>query len=205
MSQSGSISQRLEELRRGDAGALGRICDRYYEQLAVVARRKLTGFARRVADEFAIANEVLQEFHERMLDGDFDNVTNRTDLFPLLIRLTHDKVIDEIRRLGAQKRGGGRTRGNSIFVQNGEQLAGDFDRVRGVFESPSTRQIVIDQLQSLLQRLPDETMRAVFLLRAEGYTNDEIARELKISVATVERKRRRIKDLLDDLDEVSNA
>lgn len=200
MSQSGSISRRLQEMRRGDAGALERICDMYYEQLAGAARRKLSGFARRVADEFAIANEVLQEFQQRMQAGDFGNVANRADLFPLLIRLTHDKVIDEIRRLSAQKRGGGRTRGNSIFMPKRDQRAGDFDRIRGVIESPSTRQIVIDQLQRLVERLPDETMRAVFMLRAEGYTNDEIARELRVSVATVERKRRRIKDLLHDLD-----
>lgn len=191
-------------MRDGDSRAFGRICDRYYKQLAVVASRKLGG-ARRVVDEFAVANEVLQEFYQRALGGDFENVTCRDDLLPLLVRLTHDKVVDEIRKLCAQKRGGGHIRGDSIFDGGNRALNGDFDQFRGSLETPSTRQIVADQIRIVLEHLPDEIMRAVFLLRAEGYTNEEIAKELQISLATVERKRRRIKDILHVLDPGNHA
>ena len=199
MSSSTSVSSRIRAVRKGDKDAVERICDRYYDQLAEVARRRIDGPMRRVADEFAIANDALHEFFQRAAQGDFENVTGRHDLLPLLIRLTHDRIIDEVRRLHAQKRGGGRTRGHSIFRQAGDPGGDPFDRFCGAVDSPSTRQIVSDEIRSVLERLPDQTMKSVLLLRAEGYTNEEIATALDVSLATVERKRRRIRDILEDL------
>ena len=196
MSDPGSISLKLSELRRGDQVALERICDRYYDRLAAIAHRKLMGKPLRVVDEFAVANEALQEFYSRACRGEFDNVTTRGDLLPVLIRLTHDRVVDQVRRELAQKRGSGKTRGHSVFARRGKEPDGDFDAIRGALDSPSTRQIVADELRSVLAKLPDEAMRTIVLLRADGYTDQEIARELDISLATVERKRRRVKLLL---------
>lgn len=198
MSQSSS-ARWIEELKLGDEHALKRLCDRYYDRLSQIARRKLTGVPRRVADEFAIANEVLLAFHRRAIEGDFDDV-REGDLLPLLVRLTHDRVVDEVRRLCAAKRGGGKTRGDSVFAPLGGGADAAVNRFREKVESPSTREIVADQVRAILARLPDESMRAVFLLRAEGYSNAEIASELNVSIATVERKRRRIKDALSDLE-----
>lgn len=197
MSAASSVSRHLVDARKGSTDAIQRICDRYYERLAAIARQKLGTFPKRVADEYAIANEVLHEFYQRSQRGDFSGVSSRGDLMSLLVRLTHDKVVDEVRRLSAQKRGNARTRGHSIFTGNDR---GEFDNFRGAYETPSTRQILVQQMQEILDRLPDETMRAVLTLRADGCTNDEIAQELNVSVATVERKRRRIREILSDLD-----
>ena len=72
--------------------------------------------------------------------------------------------------------------------------------IRDSYDTPSTRQIVIEEVAKIMDRLPDQTLRTIFVLRAEGYKNEEIAQELNVSVATVERKRRRIRDLLSELD-----
>lgn len=197
MSTVRSISHHLSEAKQGSQNAIERICNRYYEQLAAIARQKLGTFPKRVVDEYAIANEVLSEFYSRSQRGDFEAVSTRGDLMSLLVRLTHDKVVDEIRRLSAQKRGGARTRGHSIFLPDGQT---NFDRFQSALDTPSTRQILVQQMRDILGRLPDETMRTILTLRADGYTNAEIAQELNVSLATVERKRRRIREILSDLD-----
>ncbi len=202
MSDPGSISQCIADVKsEGSSAAIERICNRYYEQLASIAGRKLQG-AGRVADRHAIANEAIFDFFSRTQKGDFSDVNNRSDLLPLLIRLTKDRVTDEIRRLTAQKRGGGKTRGNSIFMSTTRTDKGHgFETFADTLDSPSTRQIVREEASRILDRLPDQTMRTIVILRSEGYKNEEIAKELNISLATVERKRRRIKELFRDLDE----
>ena len=200
MSQSSTTSRYLDGLRQGDNQAFQRICDRYYDQLSQIAERKLGGRTRRVVDEFAIANEVLHEFLRRTERGDFAEVTNHDELLPLLIRLTHDRVVDEIRRFCAQKRGGGQTRGDSVMESPSKigEMNGHH-HFRGLVETPSTRQILADELDAIMKRLPDEKMQAILMLRSEGYTEEEMAEELDVSVATIQRKRRRIKDLLRNL------
>lgn len=195
----GSISQHIADVHRGGcATALERICDRYYEQLAALAGRRLQNAAGRVVDRHAVANEALYEFFDRAQRGDFENINSRGDLLPLLIRLTRDRVTDEIRRLTAKKRGGGQTRGNSIF--QADDFGAGFDTFPNDYETASTRHIVMEEVTRVLNKLPDEMMRTILILRNEGYKNEEIARELDVSLATVERKRRRMRDILGELE-----
>ena len=47
---------------------------------------------------------------------------------------------------------------------------------------------VADEVRRLFGSLGDESLRMVALLRMEGYTNDQIAAALEISLRSVERK-----------------
>jgi DNA-directed RNA polymerase specialized sigma24 family protein len=47
--------------------------------------------------------------------------------------------------------------------------------------------------------LPDPACREILLLRFEGFTNEQIAEQLGVSLATVERKRRLTRTLLEDM------
>jgi DNA-directed RNA polymerase specialized sigma24 family protein len=47
---------------------------------------------------------------------------------------------------------------------------------------------MVDECQRLMDELRDDSLRRVALLRMEGYTNEEIARELRCSRRTVARK-----------------
>ena len=55
--------------------------------------------------------------------------------------------------------------------------------------------MVADETQSLLDSLPDSTAKRIVLLRLEGYTQEEIAAELKCNVRTVERRLKQIREL----------
>ncbi len=47
---------------------------------------------------------------------------------------------------------------------------------------------VSDQLRRRLEQLDDQTMRQIVLRKLEGYTNREIAKQLAVSLRSVERR-----------------
>ena len=53
---------------------------------------------------------------------------------------------------------------------------------------PELVAMVADECHVLLERLRDETLRQIALLRMEGYSNDQIASRIGCGVRTVERK-----------------
>ncbi len=199
MTEDKSIAEYFALLQADADTALTLLCDYYYEKLAVIARRRFGEFPRRVTDEYAVANGVLQAFHQRSQRGEFAELRDQAELLFVLSRMTRDQVVDEIRRHSAQKRGAGRTRGHSIFQPDtSPNRNGDFDRFQAHTETPSSREMLEEQCQQLLERLPDAELRTILVLRFEGLTNEEIAEHLQVSLATVERKRRRIRELLAD-------
>jgi DNA-directed RNA polymerase specialized sigma24 family protein len=54
--------------------------------------------------------------------------------------------------------------------------------------------MMAEQCRRLLDGLPDEQLRALALAKLEGHTNEEIARQLSVSLRTVERRLRLIRD-----------
>ena len=52
-----------------------------------------------------------------------------------------------------------------------------------------------EQQQEMFRILPDETQRSVARLRFEGYANEEIAEKLDISLRSVERKLKVIREI----------
>ena len=197
MTDAEHIARYFAKLDAKEVDAIESLCLVYYEKLALIARRRFGSFPLRVTDEYSVANDVLQSFHSRALSGEFSDIRKPEKLLLLLARLTRDRVVDEIRRHTAQKRGSGNTRGNSIFVPvAGQPMVGDFDRFQAEQETPSTKQIWAEEMHQLLGKLEDPVLCTILVLRYEGFTNEEIAEQLKVSVATVERKRRRIRERL---------
>ena len=198
MTDSEQIELYFADLASNRANAINVLNQLFYEKIASIARHKLGQFPRRVIDEYAIANAVLQAFHLRAQKGEYSEVREPSQILLLLSRMAKDRVVDEIRTHSALKRGGGRTRGNSIFSSGRHsQTHGDFDRFQSDQETPSKKEVFAEQMQQLLAKLSDPTCKSVLILRYEGLTNEEIAEHLQVSIATVERKRRRIRQVLE--------
>lgn len=198
LSDSDFIASYFRKLEADEHDAAEFLCQVFYEKLAAIARRQFGAFPLRVIDEYAIANEVLQSFHMRAKQGEFASVRDDSELLMTLSQLTRDRVIDAIRRQTAQKRGGGRTRGNSVFSPTDSRRNGGFDQFPANKESPSSREIATEQLRQLLEKLTASDLRTILVLRYAGFTNEEIADQMKLSIATIERKRRRIREQLSD-------
>jgi len=116
-------------------------------------------------------------------------------LWRLLITLTAHKAVDQARREGRLKRGGGRVRGDSAFRKPDESAFNDaMDCVVGDLPTPEFAAMVAEECGRLLDCLNDD-LRPVALAKMEDHTNQEIAAKLGCSVSTVERSLRLIRKL----------
>ncbi|MDP6448121.1 MAG: ECF-type sigma factor [Pirellulaceae bacterium] len=174
----------IAALKEGSDEAAAQIWQRFFDRLTQVARRKL-GSARRVADEEDVALSVFDTLCRGAEQGRFTQLRDRDDLWRLLVRITAQKSVDQLRRAGRQKRGGGDVRGHSVF--GGRDSAG-FEDVLARDPSPDFLAALDEHHQRLFDALADDTLRQIAQLRMAGDSNEEIADALGVSLRTVERK-----------------
>jgi DNA-directed RNA polymerase specialized sigma24 family protein len=118
---------------------------------------------------------------------------DRDDLWRLLVVITARKAIDQVHHQRRHKRGDGAVQGESAWGDPSE--AAGIEQVVGSEPTPEFAVQVAEQCQRLLERLGDDSLRAVALRKMEGYTNAEIADEFRCGLRTVERKLRVIRSL----------
>lgn len=185
-----SVTQWLEALKRGDQSAAAALWQRYFDRLVRLAQAKLGPAHRRVADEEDVALSVFRCLCDGASRGLFTELTDRDELWRLLATMTLNKVIDQKRRAGGQKRGSGAVRGDSVF----EGLeGGGLDQFLADEPTPETLVILADEHERLLIALGDETLRQIALSKMQGFTNEEIAEQLGVTCRSIERKLQRIR------------
>src|SRR6202047_3446384 len=115
MSASGSITALIARLKDGDHEAVRLLWERYYPRLVALARQKLQGAPRRVADEEDAALTAFNSFCRRAAQGHFPDLKDRDGLWALLVVLTARKATDLLRHDLRQRRGGGLVNGDSAL------------------------------------------------------------------------------------------
>lgn len=188
---SASVSLWFSDLQEGDPRAADKLWDRYFHRLVALARTRLGETPRRVADEEDVAVSVFQSLCQRAEGGQFDQVRDRDDLWRLIATITARKVIDQQRADLAQKRGGGKVRGESIVARAGaldSMTDPGMDMFSGDEPTPAFLTQLAEEYEVLLEQLGDETLRKVACWKMEGLENDEIAEELGRSERSVRRK-----------------
>lgn len=183
-----SVTYWLEDLKDGNEDAAHEIWDRYFQRLVKQAKRRLGNAARRIADEEDVAVSVFQSLCEGVAAGRFERLSNRDDLWSLLVAMTRMKAVDQIRRQTAKRRGGEDLRGESVMANRGDTSVAGFDQFLGDDPDPEFLATMEEQFRVLMNALPDESQKRVAKLRMDGYSNDEIAKTLDISIRSVERK-----------------
>ncbi len=190
-----SVTMWIEGLKQGDDEAASQLWSRYFEQLVRLARQKLGHTSRRVADEEDIALSVFRNLCDGAEAGRFDRLTDRDDLWALLITVTKHKAVDLIRYNTREKRLDGEIRGESVFLNRGDDgEAFGIDHITGAEPTPEFLVTLQSQHERLLSLLRDDSLRNVALWRMEGFSNEDIAQKLDISVRSVERKLRLIRE-----------
>lgn len=188
-----SITLLIQDLRDKDPEAATRLWDRYAKRLAELARKRLGAMPRRMVDEEDVVASVFESLCLGAGEGRFPDLGNRDELWRLLATITHEKAVDQIRHNRALKRGGGEVRGESVFSgttgvgQSSPEEGGLAEAIEDEL-SPELLASMQDELQHLLSLLADETLRKIAVWRLEGFTNEEIAERLGVTVRTVERK-----------------
>jgi DNA-directed RNA polymerase specialized sigma24 family protein len=194
---SGSVHELIEQLKAGNHTAAQPLWDRYYPRLVALARCRLTGAARRVADEEDVALSAFDSFCRGAEQGRFPRLDDEDGLWALLVLITVRKAADHAARQGRLKRGGGQVRGDSAIGSDSESGPGGLDQFPADDPTPELAAQLAEEFEGLLGRLGDAALRSVAVWRLEGYSNAEIAERLGCSVVTVERRLRLIRKILE--------
>jgi RNA polymerase sigma factor (sigma-70 family) len=185
----GSVSGWIGRLKSGEAEAAQRLWDRYARQMIDFARRKMGDMPKSIADEEDVAQNVFGSICRGAAAGRFTNVKNRDDLWWLLLAITRQKVVDQVRHATAQKRGMGRVRSESQLRGAADGDASfALDHLVGEVPTPEFLVMFEEETHRLLSKLRDDKLRRIAISRIEGYTVSEIAAELSVSTRAVERK-----------------
>ena len=181
-----ATSRWLPELKAGDDKALGIVWQRFFEKIIVVARNRLRDVPKRVEDEEDIALSAFRRLHQMAGREKLGAIRHSDELWGLLVAITAGKVADLVRRQTADKRGGGKVRGGSAFAK--KSASGESDGIQDWFTtdlSPEALLVVEEEVDRLLNLLPDPTTRQIAEMFLEGVPKTEIASTLDISRSTV--------------------
>jgi RNA polymerase sigma factor (sigma-70 family) len=191
----GSVSGWIAGLKTGDQEAANRLWTRFSSRLVELARQRLAGIPKGAADEEDIAQNVFHSLCRGAALNRFEDLQDRDDLWWLLLKLTKDKAVDQIRRESALKRGGGRTQHESSLASEGATgIEFTLDMLIGDDPTPDFLFMLDEEQQRLLNLLRDDKLRKIAVSRIEGRTVPEIAGQLAVSTRTVERKLELIRD-----------
>ncbi len=138
-----------------------------------------------MSDDEDIASGTFAEFCDAIRKGQFENVTNRTELWKLLATIAVRKTRDCHKYENAMRRGGGieRYSFDELRDQNGrgKRFAQNFDVPCPVVER--NWDISIADLQ---KSIADEGLSEVLRLKVQGLENREIARQIGCSLRTIQ-------------------
>lgn len=190
MSLSDDVTAWIDGMRCQETQSTRQAWQHYYQRLVELAGRRLPHGVRRDFDEEDVALSAFDSLCRGLADGRYPDLADRDSLWGLLIVITSRKARARLRKHNAQKRGGGRVQGESVF----EARPGDnIGQAVGAEPTPEFAAEVAEEVEHLLGQLPDETTRQLAVLKMEGYTNDEAAGRLGCSRTTVERRLRLIR------------
>jgi DNA-directed RNA polymerase specialized sigma24 family protein len=191
--EGGSVTCWLGDLREGDLAAAQPLWERYFSRLVVVARGRLKKMRRMTAgeDEEDAALSAFNSFCDGAARGRFPQLTDRDELWRLLVVITARKAMAQAGRERRKKRGGGRVVDEAVlFGKSGGEdgsIAG-LEQIAGRGPTPEFAAMMAEECQRLLDALDDNSLRQVALSRMEGYTNDEIAEQLGCARRTIARR-----------------
>ncbi len=85
MTERGSISLWIDQLKAGDVDAAQPLWERFYCRLLGLVRRKLGDVPQRASDEEEVLAERIQQFFQRAQPSLFPKLGDRDDLWRLLV------------------------------------------------------------------------------------------------------------------------
>jgi RNA polymerase sigma-70 factor (ECF subfamily) len=175
--------------RAGDEQAARQLFDNYVDRLVALARRRISQRLASRLDPEDIVQSVFRTFFGRLKKGQF-SFAEQDDLCKLLVRITVHKSLQQVAFHKAAKRDPNHE--TCQGEQSQERLMELLDRE----PSPEDAVAFIDQLQQFLAKLrPQE--RQILEMRLQGFSNDEIAKELSIYDRKIRRVIERIRALAE--------
>jgi RNA polymerase sigma factor (sigma-70 family) len=198
----GSVTHWIDGFKAGQPDAADALWQRYYERVISVARQRLKRPPQQaVEDAEDAALSAIHSLFAGVAQGRFERLSDRVDLWQLLVAITVKKALSQRQRHGRLKRGGHHVIRGQTAVENVDEDHQDNALALALSKEPDPESVAIiqDQFQNLLDSLPDPTLRQIALWRMDGLSNAEIARKLGCVVRTVERKIERIRLIWEEI------
>lgn len=180
-----SVTRWLEQLKRGEHDSAQKLWERYCRALVGLARQKLQGVSRAVADEEDVVVSTFDSFFRGAEENRFPRLADRHDLWQVLVMIADRKAVNLIKHQGRGKRDWRKT-----------QAVGGEDSGPPLYSmdpDPAFAAQVADELRCLFAQLADGELQAIARRKMEGYTNEELAEQFGCSVPTIERRLRLIR------------
>ncbi len=171
--QPGSVSLLFDRVKLGDSDAFRQLCNRYLPNLVQSVERRTP--AAEGLDTDAIANSVMFSLWRAVVDrGHFHDTHDRHGLLGILATIVQQKVR--------------RYRRNATRLKRDSRLtiSSDFDATAETEPGPELLAEIRESIEQWLLLL-EPAQRSIVQLKAAGYTNVEIAGEIKRSLRAVER------------------
>jgi DNA-directed RNA polymerase specialized sigma24 family protein len=167
-----------------------------------LARERLRGCPRRVADEEDVALSAFDSFCRGAEKGHFPRLTDPDGLWRVLMTIVVRKAADHANHQRRKMRGSGDVRGDSALLPGADGNGRGFDQLPGGDPAPDLAAQLAEEFQCLLDRLEkvNPEFRDIAVWRLEGFSNAEIACRLGCAEVTVERKLGIIRKILQDGD-----
>ena len=198
----GSVTRWIDELKAGQPDAAAALWQRDFERLIQVARQRLGPVPRQaVEDAEDAALSAIDGLFAGAAQGRFQRLTDRVDLWQLLVAITVKKALSQRQRHGRLKRGGHHV----IRSENAIDNVDDDDEDNALAQAcskepePESATIIQDQFQRLLNSLSDPALQKIALWRMDGLSNGEIAQKIGCVVRTIERKIERIRLIWEEI------
>lgn len=181
MSDTNNVSHWIDLVKYGDSAAANRIWQHYFDRLVRSVRRRLNGQNRAVSDEEDIVLSVFDSFYAAAEKGRFPDLSDRDDLWRLLLRMSARKVIDKRRHDLRQRRGGG------VEIHSQNQRGGDEIVIEAIGDEPSP-EMVQESVEQFFSHLGVGHLRDLAGAKLEGFSKAELAQRLGCSERTIERR-----------------
>ena len=188
MTLQDSMCELIQKVKDGEKEAVRDIWDRYFPRVVWLAGRRLQGQRRQAADEEDVAISVMESFFRAASADRFPDLNDKEGIWRLLSRMTHRKVIDQVRRNSARPAVG------ESALDGGSGLSHPLASLASSDPTPAVMAMVSDEIERLLEIIPED-YRPIVFLKLEGLTMPEIAKHCGVHVTTVERRLRVIRGL----------
>lgn len=188
-----SITQWIDELRRGDDAAAQQLWGAFFDRLLHLAQARMRKANRAAYDEEDIVVSAFKSFCVGLRKGRYPQLKDREDLWRLLFVITSRKIADQF---VFQARGKRDSRRIADLHPDETLSSSEFQElVHSREPSPEFAAECAEQLHLLLDQLQQEELKQIAILKMEGYRNEEIAKQKGRSLATIERKLKTIRQI----------
>ena len=192
MKNEPSATALISKLRNGDEEAARLLWDRFFAQLITLTRSRLQTSSRAMSDEEDIVLSAMKSFCIGMRNGRFPELSNRESLWRLLLTITLRKIADKQNYDRRGKRDVEKQQLNSSPDADSNAEVNSFVSRE---PNPEIAAECAEQISRLLESLENEGLKKVAIMKMEGYTNIEVANDIKCSLTSIERKLRTIRSI----------